>query len=314
MARKDQWWLKTQIEKIEATNSRHKEKITEILNILPDTYNPFKEWTPLKLILLNYSLQVCTTIISKHKHIFKEMYYVDLFAGSGINKIKNGRNFLIGSPLISALNHYDKYTKMFYAEKNPEYAKALQLRLKTLGKKNLEVFEGKYEDYLPNILTRINKPDAYTFFFIDPHSTEFSWEHMQEILSTRSDILFTFMTTEINRAAGFARSGLGGEEKLKNLFGDNSWSSAKSPEELVQIYKKNILKIRTNAVIKTIKVQSQQFNFYYHLFFITNKTKGQNPWIKAIDTVKKEIEKNSDAAVKMALRIINKEQTQLFQF
>ena len=81
-------WLKKWMKKLEITNSKFGPQISRIISISPEVYNEFREWTPLKLILLNYSLDVCTTII-KNTSFFEEMYYIDLFAGSGINKIKN---------------------------------------------------------------------------------------------------------------------------------------------------------------------------------------------------------------------------------
>ena len=81
-----------------------------------------------------------------------------------------------------------------------------------------------------------------------------------------------------------------------------------------EIYKENILKKRPNAPIRIIKVKSEQFNFCYHLFFITNETKGGNSWLIAIDKAKKEIEANSDVIVIKALDIVKKRQAELSQF
>lgn len=306
-------WLKTQIEKLVTTTSKHKELIKKITQIESDVYNEFREWTPLKLILLNYSLQVCTTIIAKYRNIFKNIYYVDLFAGSGINKIRNTTDFFIGSPLIAALNHANAYSELIFCEKNSQYAKALDLRLKTLDKNNLTIKQD-YETCLSNILEKAGTPHTYSFFFIDPYSTEFIWEAMEKILKVRSDIVFTFMTSEIYRAVGCAKAGYGGEDKLDKLFGNQSWKKANNSEELINIYKEKILKTRLNAPILTIKIKSDEFNFHYHLFFITNQTKGENQWLRAIDKAQKEIEKNSDVAVRTVLEIVKKRQTQLFPF
>ena len=97
-------WLKKWIKELEVTSSKFKDQIEQITKIKPEVYNEFREWTPLKLILLNYALNVCTTII-KNMPFFEGMYYVDLFAGSGINKIKDKDDFRMGSPLIASLNH-----------------------------------------------------------------------------------------------------------------------------------------------------------------------------------------------------------------
>ncbi|VVB81476.1 Uncharacterised protein [uncultured archaeon] len=302
-------WLKAQIEKLVTTTSKHKELIKKITEIEPNVYNEFREWTPLKLILLNYSLQVCTKIIENCRNIFRNTYYVDLFSGAGINKIKDKDDFFIGSPLIAALNHSNSYSELIFCENNPKYANALDLRLRTLNKNNLTIKQS-YESCLSHILGKVDARYTYSFFFIDPFSFEFTWEAMEKVLKVRSDIVFTFMTSEIYRAVCSARKGYGGKDTLNKMFGNQSWITANHSEELVDIYKGNILKNRPNAPILTIKINSDA-NFYYHLFFITNQTKNRNQWLRAIEKAKNEIEKNSSKAVRIALEIVKKKQTQL---
>lgn len=312
-------WLKKWIKELEVTNSRFKDKIEEIAKIKPETYNEFREWTPLKLILLNYALNVCTPIIhkiiEKQKYIFNEMHYIDLFAGSGINKIKDSKDdFLVGSPLIATLNHSDYYNSMIFCEKEPSYNEALDLRLKVFEKDNIEVNKKDYQTCLGKILKKVRNKKTYSFFFIDPYSMEFSWDSMKRVLDVRSDVIFTFMTSEIYRAVGLAKAGVGQGEGLTRFFGNDSWKKSYSAEELVKIYESNILKERPDAPIRIIRIKSKQFNFCYHIFFITNKTKGGNNWLRAIDKAKKEIEANSDIAVMQTLDIVKKRQFELSKF
>ena len=83
----------------------------------------------------------------------------------------------------------------------------------------------------------------------------------------------------------------------------------------MEIYKQNIIKERPNALVKIIKVQSDKMGgFCYHLLFITNKTKGGNQWLRAIDKAKEEIESNADTAVELALNVIKGRQTELKGF
>ncbi len=306
-------WLKKWIRELEVTNSRFKDEIQEVTKIKPDVYNEFKEWTPLKLILLDYTLNVCTSII-KNTSFFKKSYYIDLFAGSGINKIKGTEDFLIGSPLIASLNHSDAYSSMIFCEKEKSYSEALDLRIKSLKKNNLNVMKNEYEICLDCVLEKVGDRNTYSFFFIDPHCMEFKWNEMKKVLQVRSDIIFTFMSSEIFRAVGLANSGISEGEGLTNFFGDESWKAVNDIDDLVGIYKSNILKERTEAPIRLIKIKSKQFNFCYHLFFITNKTLGDNKWLMAIDKVKKEIESNSDKSVEIAMHIVKKRQLELSHF
>lgn len=310
-------WLKKHIAKLEV--SKLQDSIDKIKKIKAKIYDEFQPWTPLKLILLNYSLDTCTTIIRK-KVFFKYKYYVDLFAGSGLNKIKNSDDFFIGSPLVASLNYSKDYNSMFFYEKNIEFFNALKKRLESLKKNNLKVVPGDCNSFLDNIMEKINKSNTYAFFFVDPYCMEFSWDSMKRLLNIREDtiigrdILFNFMSSGIIRFIGLAKKGKSNGIELTEFFGNDSWKQVNSIEDSVELYKRNILEERPRTIIKTIKIKSKKHGFCYHLFFITNKTKGQNPWLKSIDKVKKEIESNSDKSVEMSLDIIKKRQSELHTY
>jgi len=183
-------WLKKHIQPLEVTNSQFKKDIDEIIKIQPEVYNEFNEWTPLKLVFLNYALDVCTIIINKY---FDNKYYVDLFAGSGINKMKNKKDFLIGSPLIATLRYRNKFTKLFFCESDLSLFDSLKERLDYFKEQKLLTFSKNCNECLDDIIREINKDQGYSFFFIDPHCMEFDWGSMKKVLNLRSDIVFTLM-------------------------------------------------------------------------------------------------------------------------
>jgi len=306
-------WLKKHIKELEVTTTQFKEITKEIIKISPAVCNSFQAWTPLKLVLLNYLIDVCSLIIDrniKNKKVFEESYYVDLFAGSGLNKI--GQDYLIGSPLISLLKYSNRFNTLFFCEKEKILFDALQKRLNFAKKDNFVLVNNDCNKYLDDVITKISKPKSYSFFFIDPHGMEFSWNSMIKILRVRSDIVFTFMTSEIYRAIGLSKSGKSNGNCLTDFFGDESWKEVKDYEELVHKYESNISKVRLNSLIEDIKIKSTKFNFCYHIIFVTNKTKNECPWMRAIGKAKREIESNSDKSVEMALEIIKKRQDTLF--
>lgn len=311
-------WLKKHISKLEVTNSKFKGQIEKIKNIESGIYNEFQPWTPLKLVLLNYALDTCTAIIRKNS-FFKKRYYADLFAGSGINKIKGSSDFLIGSPFVASLNYLDDYDLMFFCENDVNFSIALEKRLDFLKRKNFKLIPQDCNLCLNDIMTRVNNPNIYTFFFVDPYFMEFGWDSMRKVLNIRKDvmigrdILFTFMSGQIIRFIGLANKGESKGDELTNFFGDESWKGVKGVDDLVELYKNKILEY-PQTIVKTIKIQSKKRGFCYHLFFITNKTRNENPWLRAIDKARKEIESNSDKSVEMALDIIKKRQADLSQF
>lgn len=304
-------WLKSQLRKIVSSfNTRYAEKIKKIENVEAEISNEFQTWTPLKLIFLHYVMAIYTAIASKH---FRHIFYVDLFAGSGINKIK--KDILIGSPFIATLNHHKKYDKFFFVEKDKEYAKALKKRLECISIENQEVINDDCNNAVGKILEEIDKANnKHSLFFIDPYAMEINWETMKKILEIRSDIIFTFMSSQIIRAWAAAKSNKEYEQKRLNaFFGDDSWKKANDIDELLGIYKENILKIRTDAVIEDVHINPES-GFNYHIIFITTKTRGENQWMGGIKKAKTEIEKNPSGAVKIALEIIGERQQDLSAF
>lgn len=303
-------WLKKHMQQLEVTNSQFKTDIEEIMKIQPDIYNEFNEWTPLKLVLLNYALDVCTSII---KNYFDDKYYVDLFAGSGMNKMKNKKDFLIGSPLISTLKYRDKFSKLFFCENNLSLFDALKERMDYFKEQKLSVTPKNCNDCLNDIIKEIDNNGSYSFFFIDPHCMEFNWESMKKVLNLRSDIVFTLMSGQIIRTVQLAKKYKEcAGEGLNVFFGDESWKSIESTDDLVKVYSENIVKEKDDCIVKDIKIQSKKFNFVYHMLFITHKTKNGSPWLRALEKPKKEIESNSDKSVEMALELITKRQRTLF--
>jgi len=305
-------WLKKHIGQLEVTNSKFNEKIKNLLEIKPEVYNEFQTWTPLKLVLLNYVLDVCTLIINKTS-FFDKKYYIDLFAGSGINKVKNSKNdFLMGSPLIASLKYADKFNKLFFCENNKILSEALDLRLTALNNNKLKFIPQDCNSCLDNLIEEINLSNSYSFFFIDPNGIEFSWESMKKVLNTKSDIMFTLMSSEIMRTVGLFNVKISNGNCLTSFYGNEIWKEIRNADEVAEKYIKNIMDERPDSMIRVIKIKSQKYFFCYHLIFITNKTKKECPWLRAIDKVKGEIELNSDKSVEMALEIVKKRQMTLF--
>jgi len=302
-------WLKKQIKRIEETNSRHNKEIKIIREIEPRVFNEFKHWTPLKLAFLNFTLDVCAIVANPR---FNKKNYIDLFSGSGINKTAGKYDdFLIGSPFIALLNHHEKFTKFFFCETNSDFFEALKKRVQALKFNDINIYPEDCNNKLDDILDIISKSGRnYNFFFIDPYNLEFSWSSIKKVLNIRSDILLTFMPRAIWRTIATDKVTGHGHKALDRFFGNDCWKKATIEEDLIKIYKENILRERNDAIILSTQIKSRA-GFLYNLLFITHKTEGGNPWLNPIREAKKEIEKHSDMAVESLLNIIKKRQTTL---
>jgi len=299
-------WLKKQLRKIQETSSSFKEQISIIKNIERDVVNEFHPWTPLKLIFLNFTLDVCSIVANKR---YSKKNYIDLFAGSGINRIGEKKDSFIGSPFIALFNHSNKFTRFIFCESNSTFYNALNKRIVALNFNNTILYPQDCCSQMDNILEGINgETNTYNFFFIDPYNTEFSWASMKKILNIRSDILLTFMTRTIWRDCCTEKATGHGHLVLNRFFGDESWKKAKNENDLIEIYKKNILNERGDAVTLDTKINSSKGGFNYSLIFVTHRTSGGNPWLNPIKDAKNEIEKHTDISIKSLLEIITKRQ------
>ena len=187
------------------------------------------------------------------------------------------------------LNHYHKFTKFFFCEKDEYFFDTLKKRVNSLDFKKVSFFQEDCNNCLDKILKEIGKDTkTYNFFFVDPFKLEFSWKSMKKMLNIRSDILLTFMSNTCWRAFCTNEVTDYGHRALTNFFGDDSWKSASKEKDLLEIYKKNILKERPDALFSSIYIHSDK-GFAYNLLFVTHKTEGGNPWMKPIIEAGKEI-------------------------
>jgi len=84
-----------------------------------DTLHVFRNWTPLKLIALSYVVGPYLRIIGglEKSRGNVESIYIDLFAGSGINKVEGAESLIVGSPIVAidcANTSPKKFDKMFF--------------------------------------------------------------------------------------------------------------------------------------------------------------------------------------------------------
>jgi len=304
-------WLQKHMSEIETDFINKKKIINAIKSKYPNVYYSCNIWTPLKLIILDYTMKICIPIIKKS--YFKKIAYVDLFACSGINKLNdNPQDCFVGSAIIPVLRYCDDINMFYFCEKENTNSTALSERLSLISQNNIFVHKGDYNTIIDTIINEISDNKTYSFFFIDPYAMEFTWDTMKKILDIKSDILLNYMTTNTYRAINKCKLD-NKTTALNNFFGDEGWKKCNSASDALALYQNNIKNYRKNALIKTIKVPGKS-SFYYHMIFITKKTKNENQWMRGIDKVKEEIENCNIHTARNALDILKGRQLDLDSF
>lgn len=291
--------------------------LMRIKNVLEvgDVYLPVKEWSPLKCIFLSYFTGMYLRIINEQlKRRFGSMktYYIDLFAGPGINTLKD--QHLLGSPMVAidsaTSSRTTPFDKMFFVDKEKKNVDALNERLEYLCriegyewvKDSCEVVLGDANDVVKDIADEIEASPKYHFLaFIDPFGMEFKWGSFECLLKLKyGDIICNYQTQLIARLWGNVREGKGPKniiDTFNNYFGTDGWMRATNRDDLRAIYTNQLKKFRDFT--EDIRIGTDEF--LYHLLIAFRKTKGRNPWRNAVLRVKELIEVLGGKAVSFSI-------------
>lgn len=167
-------------------------------------------WAHEKLKCLGDYLSRYTQILKK-QHWCQGYFYIDAFAGAGVNEVrKSGPNggsdtqqiiissvqledvdekeYVLGSAHV-ALQITNPFTKYFFIELAPDRIKNLELLKRDYaGRRNIEVIPGKAEDAIERILhdPKINWKKSRGIVFLDPFGMQVPWRVIEDIAANGS--------------------------------------------------------------------------------------------------------------------------------
>jgi len=256
-----------------------------------------------KLAILSYYIDVYTKIM-KNQFKSKEICYVDLFAGCGLCKIKGSDDVILGSATIASYipqQNY-KFDKYVLIEKDSSFASALKKRIPNAKVIDKDVNGIHINKLLDNYCGNNNPILA----FIDPEGLELKWKTLEQILQRWSDVIINYHPVAVRRVVGKADEMA---ETLTEFFGTTKWQKLEENEqEFLELYKQKIMQYK--QVVESIKVQGKS-TFYYYIIVATRKTRGRNPWLRAIHQLKNFIEKTPGDIIQTLLDIYRGKQATL---
>ena len=272
--------------------------------------NPLREahpWTILKLCFLKlYIEKIYTPII---KNYYKNMFYIDLFAGSGLNQFKGYPDALVpGSPVIAWSFAHKSFDYMFLVERDTKYSQLLDERMKLIAlPEKFQIYHGgdANEKYIDIIRKIEETPFSHFFAFIDPNALEIKWRTLERLLTSkiRGDFLILFQAQIIARMIGSILQGrVRRNPALNEFFGDDLWlkyvkDERKRGEKLgkaaLEYYVEKIRRVRRReTIIERIEVPLFR-GMRYFLIFVTTKTLRKNPWMEKVIALKNLIERGN---------------------
>lgn len=267
--------------------------------VRPDTFNVFRAWTGIKLYCVHYYIHVYSTIIRDWLRALRKdaMVYVDILAGSGLNKIRPVGAYLPGSTLLAARVPTKPFDFILALENDPDRSSALKLRLaEILTSEQFKVISYDADLSQNAVLRELEARNAHYLAFVDYESVSgFSWKGLERLLAMGGDVLITLLPGIVRQLG----RGLDADvKKVASIIGEDLANEVSTEEELVRGYSRNIRRHR--KMVLEVPIRSET-GYHYHLIFAARETRGRSPWWNAVEQLQKNVTELTDRDVVRAL-------------
>lgn len=175
-------------------------------------------WTEDKFDLIRL---YCQLFSSAMKNKWRRTY-VDLYAGSGLCRIKGRDQVLLGSPLI-ALSVDAPFDKYIFCESDDERHSALKARVaRDFPKQDTYFVSGKFEEHIDDICSRIPS-NSLALCFVDPFDCDFNFEYLGKISRTARGVDFLCLLALQMDAKRNVLNYLQPDSKIDRMIGNSTW-------------------------------------------------------------------------------------------
>lgn len=119
-----------------------------------------------------------------------ELHYIDLFAGAGVERLRDSNELDWGSPLIAAQAPF-RFHALHFCEKNGRKFDALKSRLARF-RPDSQVIRGDANESVNEIVGRIPKKGSLSLAFLDPYGLHLDYETLRSLSTIRADLIIFF--------------------------------------------------------------------------------------------------------------------------
>lgn len=181
------------------------------------------QWTIDKLDIVGKYIDAYSQVF-KHQKV--RPVYIDAFAGTGSVDIKiNGDELTISGSAKIALQSSHPFEIYIFVEQDPNRVAELESLCREFPDRKVMIFQKDCNDLIQDYCNRPNIKYYRILLFLDPYSTQVRWETIEAIAKTTViDLWYLFPINAVHRlmpTKGAIQPW--GEEKLKMLFGTDSW-------------------------------------------------------------------------------------------
>ncbi len=119
------------------------------------------------------------------------LHYIDLFAGAGVERLKESGRLDWGSPLIAAQATHP-FDGLHFCDKDKRKCQALKARLDRMELKvATQVLHGDANDKIHDVVAAI-PPNTLSMAFLDPYGLHLDYETLNTLATRRADLIIFF--------------------------------------------------------------------------------------------------------------------------
>ena len=176
-------------------------------------------WTEDKFDLIrNY----CQMFSSAMKNKWPSRVYIDLYAGSGLCRIKGRSNVLLGSPFI-ALSVNAPFDRCIFCESDPGRFAALKARVeRDYSKHAIHLIPGRFEEHVEEICSKIPS-NSLALCFVDPFDCDFDINGLKTISKCAGGVDFLCLLAVQMDAKRNVPHYLQPDSKIDRMIGNATW-------------------------------------------------------------------------------------------
>lgn len=215
---------------------------------------------------------------------WKNLIYLDLFAGAGYSKIRENGNIVKSSPLIS-LSVPIKFDKYIFCEENSSLVHALEHRVKKLFDGiSVDILEGDINTIInevKNCIPKYSKDNTVlTFCFLDPFQLNLNFSTVQTLANDLVDFLI-LQALHMDANRNFKNYLCENNDKISNYLGKTDWrtdweKSKLLPKDFVKFladqYDSQMLRLGYQQALRhPIRLPDKNVPLYYLTFYSKHK-------------------------------------------
>lgn len=245
------------------------------------------EHSKFKHYFLQRYMHAFTTAMRKN---WKWLFYVDLFAGAGIERLEDSGRLTWGSPLIAAQIE-PAFDRLFLCELDFEKRAALKWRLGRVRRGDCDVVEQGDANSLAMRLVGEIPTRSLTLAFLDPYGLHLSLETIRTLFRLRCDLVI-FFPDRVDFMRNWRLNYLDQDGSNPDIVlgSDSNWRAivdkvpqAQVPEVIRELYVSQIRKIGFRY-FEYERISSARGNPLYQLIFCSEHELGAGIWRRVAKT------------------------------